>query len=485
MKLLVELISFLASREINTIETPRQDSAQSLMDGIGEGSIKTREDAESKLFPKTTHQSLYYRRAKNRLIPRLINSILSTNEEKNPNRYDKVLVRCHRARCATHILISKGRRRAATLIAQEYLKTARIYHFTDLIIDFLEVIRDSYTSSGNQNEFKKYQDLLIHYRDIKRLEGLAMDYHRDMEIKLSISKNPSADAIQLCKEYSNTIKRMALGSGSFKINYCAFSLDAIYYQMIKDYDQLRKNSEEALEYFSSLDFDSNLPKRAFLSFLIPILIMDNQFTEANQRIDEVLVNITKGSRNWIIFHQYKAIIGFYSKDYQTSLDIVNKTKKFIANKKLSQEFRIYEAFIHLLFISGRIKGDPGKFRLGKFLNEVTTQEKDKKGMNVNVLILQIIFYLYQKEWGKIIDRMEPIQTYRYRHLNEDSSIRNNQFLKLLLLLPKHNFILEPIKAEAQPILKELEETPSNLMNHLDMEIVPYPTLWEITEEMLL
>ena len=74
-------------------------------------------------------------------------------------------------------------------------------------------------------------------------------------------------------------------------------------------------------------------------------------------------------------------------------------------------------------------------------------------MNVKILILQILFLLHDKKWGAIIDRMEPLQSYRYRYLHNDSSTdRSNQFLKLLQLLPKHSFVLKPIDKDATPIL---------------------------------
>ena len=486
MKALRNLTSIMLSNRLDVIESSKEDAAMQLFNGINRGVFSTQKEAEEMLFPDANHKGVYYRRARRKLLTRLVNSFLAINEESNSNKYNKAFVDISKKLTAAKILISKGKRNTATLIAEDAIKVAMKYHFTEIVVELAEIIRDFYAVSGIYNKYKVYKEILEEYRTIRALEDLVVDYHRELETRLLKSKNPEKKTIELSKTYAEEARRLSLNHNSFKLNYFTHSIYAIYYQIIKDYDSLKKNSEKALAYFQSLPFDSNLPKRAFLSFLIPILIMEGQFEEANEKIEDCLKDTAKGGRNWIAFNQYKIINAFYAGDYQTGYEVMQLIRQYPLYKKLEEEFRIYEAFLHFFALTGRIKGHKKAFRLGKFLNETPIQGKDKKGMNVNILILQILFLLHDKKWGAIIDRMEPLQSYRYRYLHNDSSTdRSNQFLKLLQLLPKHSFVLEPIEKDAAPILEQLHSTPSNLMNHLDMEIVPYTVIWKMIRELLI
>lgn len=486
MEILKNLIEIVHKSQIDTLENCKEDNGLLLYKAINEGKVNTTKEAADLLFPNSNHKSLYARRAKKRLLSRIINSILSLNEESNSNDYNKSFVTQTKKLAAVKILLSKGNRSAAIGIAENTIKQAIKYHFTEIVIGLSEILRNHYASPGNSEKYNHFQALLLEYRQLRDYEEQASDRHRELQNLIAQSKTPDETTIKLSIKYADEFQKIIGQYNSHKLNFFAYSLNSIKYQVTKNYKALKTNCEEALNYFNNLPFDSNPPKRAFQSFLIPILITEGQHNEAFQTIQSCLVNTKRGGRNWIAFNQYKIINAFYAEEYQTGYDVMQMIQGHSLYKKLEEEFRVYEAFLHFFSLTDRLDIKRGKFKLGKFLNEVTILEKDKKGMNVNILILQILFLLHQKKWGAIIDRMEPLQNYRYRHLHNDSSTnRSNQFLKLLQLLPKHSFILEPIEKEASPILSELESTPSNLMNHLDMEIVPYIDLWKMIKELLL
>ena len=99
--------------------------------------------------------------------------------------------------------------------------------------------------------------------------------------------------------------------------------------------------------------------------------------------------------------QYQILLGFQSGDYQTAQLAYQKSNEAAAAfPQLAEQWAIYQAYLEFLLPSGPDNG----FRLARFLNNVPSFSKDKRGMNINILILQVLFLLRQGKRGEIIDR---------------------------------------------------------------------------------
>ena len=103
-------------------------------------------------------------------------------------------------------------------------------------------------------------------------------------------------------------------------------------------------------------------------------------------------------------------------------------------------------------------------------------------MNINILILQIIFLVMNKKYSTIIDRIDALKRYTTRYLKKNDTFRSNCFIKMLVLLPEAHF--HPIRMEARTkeLFKKLQTVPPDVTG--DVEVVPYETLWECVLELL-
>ena len=126
-----------------------------------------------------------------------------------------------------------------------------------------------------------------------------------------------------------------------------------------------------------------------------------------------------------------------------------------------------------------------KIRVNKFLNEVPIYSKDKRGTNITILILHILFLLQQGKYGVIIDRMESLKTYAHRYLRKDDTYRSNCFIKMLMQLPAADFHKQGVIRKAQKYWEKLQAVPLEVANQsAEIEIVPYEMLWEFVLESL-
>ena len=189
---------------------------------------------------------------------------------------------------------------------------------------------------------------------------------------------------------------------------------------------------------------------------------------------------------------------FYKKDYQEAHNILNEAmnhRRFKTLPSAEQEsWKIYEGYIHLLIAAGKIEQSETqkqvrgkkKFRPARYLNSIPNFSKDKRGMNIPVLITHAIYLLYEKKYEKSYDRMLALQKYNERHLKEgDDTFRTWCFLQALLQIQKADFQRAGAEKRAAKYLQRMSNQPVQYLNapH-EVEAIPYEHFWEMAMDAL-
>ena len=202
----------------------------------------------------------------------------------------------------------------------------------------------------------------------------------------------------------------------------------------------------------------------------------------------------EGSFNWFKFQEYYFLLSMHSREYQQAYAVftaIVEHRKFKAlPENIREIWRIYEAYLHYLINTSHINSAAddkrfNRFRLGKFLNDTPIFSKDKRGMNIPILVIQILFMILQKKYDQAINRIDSIEKYCSRYLKKDDTYRSNNFIKLLLQIPASGFHRAAVERNAKRYLDNLQAVPAAKVNQTyEIEIVPYEDLWEIALESL-
>ena len=182
-------------------------------------------------------------------------------------------------------------------------------------------------------------------------------------------------------------------------------------------------------------------------------------------------------------------------DYQQAYTIYHQV---IGHKRFSQfknhfaeTWELNRQYLHFLFLIGRVKPDKddktyNNIRLGRFLNQVPSFAKDKQGMNMPVLIIQLCILIQQKKHDAAEERVEALEKYLARHVRKNNpNYRSNLFLKMLLQVPIAGFQKKLVQKKAQKYIKKMEQVDLEYggQSHA-VEIIPYATLWKYILEVL-
>ena len=183
------------------------------------------------------------------------------------------------------------------------------------------------------------------------------------------------------------------------------------------------------------------------------------------------------------------MLSMHTRNYQDAYEVFLQTvehKRFkFLPPSLVEIWKIYEAYLYYLIALQQVavdkKGEAhfARFRMNKFLNETPIFSQDRRGMNIPILVIQILFMVHSKQFNLAIDRIEAINKYCFRYLRQDETFRSNSFIKMLLTIPENSFHRAGVLRKAEKYFRKMEEFPQNLAaQSYEVEVIPYEDLWE-------
>ena len=495
------LIKVISKNKVKQIEIIGEDfedksKTQELYDLLVKSEIKNDREGEEYFYPGLPNQSLYFNRLKRKLKSRLYNTLFFIDVNR-PNFSDlqRAYYTCYKDATAVKILIGRLARKPAITLAEKTIKKAITFDFTDITLELGRTLRLHYSSiEGNKKKYIYFNNIVNNYSKIYLAELKAEEYYSNITSNFTGSQSTKPELLDSVIAYCSELREIIKEHNSYKLNLNSYMLFVLRFEIENDFKNTLKVCNEAIDYFDSKP--QIVSKSIVMIFSLKILvsyIMLRKFEEGEKTAKKCLTLQPEGSINWLIALNYYVILSFRSSQfdkayslYKKAIKHLNTDNKIIAS---SEHWKVYEALISYLIAIKKIKQeykiDEGNFRLFKFLNDVPTYSKDKQGINITILIIQILFLLQNGKYGEIIDRTESLKTYVHRYLRRDHTFRSNCFIKMLLCLPAASFHKAGVIRKAKKYVDLLKSVPiENANQSPEVEIIEYETLWEFVLESL-
>lgn len=452
------------------------------------GSVKTDEEALGLLYNSKKTGNKYYN-LKERLKERLTFAVtLLESKKKNFSSRQSAFFECNRKWSAAMVLLSKQSRTAA--IGQlESLLSHTIYHeFTELTVSIAALLRVFFgTINGNHDKYHKYHKIHEQYQQVWYYENEVESVYADLMRHYLGTRAPATSLKQHAREAFEKIRPALASCDYFKVQLSGRLIELKAHE--GDYLATANLCEAAIRFFQTKPYDSRLPLQAFYYNLIGAYIQLKAFEKGEATVTSYQSVAEEGTFNWFKLQELYFQLAMHTGNYETGLSVFSNVKKHLRSDWLPTEtaeiWKIYEAYIYYLVLVGKI-ADPGSidrigFKPGKFLNEIPTFSRDKRGMNIPILIIQILIMIARKEHGPTIDRMEAIKKYCSRYLKKgDETFRSNCFIKMLLQIPAFSFHQEAVNRHTKNLHEQLLAAPLNASGQAhEIEVIPYEILWEL------
>ncbi len=495
MKKLKELISLIDLNKTKSIEIIDKgiDSDTKLMqlyNGIRKGKVTSDEEAMAHLYPDGSNRNAYYK-LKHTLRERLFNTIFFIDvKSKKYSDIHNAKLRVQKLNNLLGILLTKGLKQNAIFIAEKGLKIAQTYEFTAEQLFMARVLR-THTAAilGSHDEFRYYDQMLKECTERLNAELEVEGVFFELLIHYVNSKSTKPFIHEMSQKYLSQPDRLIPSKPSANWVYHLTMIKVVKYMSINEYEKTLAICEEGLAHIKALPFLHTKSIINISSQATSCCIQLRLYEKGEANILAGLEIMEKGIYNWFKYKELYVSLCFHTQRYQKAWSIFNEVTEHRKFKTLHDNVRevwkVYEAWLYFFINAGKITPcDEDKaqkrFRISRYANEVPIFFKDKRGLNVPILISQIMLLLQQKNYDLVIDRMEAIEKYKDRYVDKVHNLRSNIFIHMLLIIPKAYFKRKLVLEKTEKDRKKLAGIPLNMANQsADIEVLPYEDIWEI------
>ncbi|MCB0641680.1 MAG: hypothetical protein KDC44_08570 [Phaeodactylibacter sp.] len=449
------------------------------------------DDAAAQAFYNAPPTDPRYKKLKNKVRKRIINTLFLVDlNQPSFTDYERAYYACCKDWAAAKILFRKEAREAGIHICHRVHRIALKYEFTELVIDTARILRLHYGERGGDiKRYEGYNELFKEHEHIWQMENLAEEHYTSLVIYYVNSKSYKQEiheqASRLFAELAPALQQYETA----KLHMIGNLIQVIACMSVNDYTTTINVCRRAIDFFEAKPFTYKTALNVFLYQKLVCLTQLREYDEGKRIAEKSLKLLEAGTFNWFKCQELYFTLSLHTGNYQQALQIydqVQRNKRFsFLPLNIQEIWTIYEAYLYYLveveqmeFTQSKVKLK--KFRLGKFLNEVPIFSKDKRGLNIPILVIQILFLISRKKYDEAIDRIEAIEKYCSRYLRKNETFRSNCFIKMLLQIPISSFHKAGVKRRAQPYYDKLLEAPLEIAQQVhEIEIIPYEDLWQM------
>ena len=495
MKVLLEMIKsvnlyhYPNSLQVLGKFKPTPNRTTKLYEGIKSGKFTTDEDAAMAVL-NCSPKDQVYKNLKGDLRNRVINTLFFIDPKKFKinSKHNQIAIHCDKRWVAAKILLRIGAKNAGIQIAQKVLQEAQKAGIVHMIADIALYLRFHYgTVIGDQKKFEYYNNLFHKYEQIQVWENKAQEYYIKLALSYTKSKAEKSAIHEKAKEFYNKLKEHIEKYKTYNLIYYGGLVKLITHMSINDYQKSLDVCDETLTLLNSNPLFPSLVKATFMLQQLICCIQLKQFEKGEELIEKSMEFLKPGYYNWFKHQELFFLLSTHTRNYQRAYEVLKQTlntKGFSNLDNNSKEvWKIYELYTKYLISQDKIiveGGKPKKIYIGKLMNELPSYSQDKRGLNIAILIIQILFYVQRKQYDKAISRIDAIEKYCSRYLKKDNEFRSNCFIKMILQLPVARFHPAAALRKADNYYEKLKGCSIDVAKQAhSIEIIPYEDLWEI------
>jgi hypothetical protein len=465
-----------------------------LYDLIAAGSVQTDEEAMVAIFGK--NQKVKYRRLKIALREYLLQMLLFLDLNL-PHFHERqtLYYASYKKWAGVKLLTGRGAHLSALEVSKTTLKQAEKFEFTDIAVDILRSLRLYYGSMiGDLKQFDLYKERCAEYEQIFHYENLAEELYTDLIVRYVNTKETQSEVHEAARTSFERLQGALDRYGTYRLHFVGRLLEVLIYTSINNYEETVVVCDKAIRFFEAKPYIATVPLQVFLYQEMVCYVQLRNYEAGEKAAQRGLQFLERGAFNWFKYQELLLLLSLHSGNYQRAYELYIETtsqKRFnTLPSGVGQIWKIFEAYLFFLIqvelVEDNHRYSPfSKFRMGRFVNEVPLYSKDKRGMNIPILIVQILYLIQQKREGEVVDRVEAIGKYISRYITKKDNYRSACFINMLLQIPANSFHRVAVERHTQKYNRMLESMPLDFARQAhDIEIIPYEQLWDMTLDLL-
>ena len=417
----------------------------------------------------------YYKDLKSRTL-QILQAFVVVSPTKGASSLKKKLENCQKKFLVSHKFLTKGDREEGFRLAKQAYLEAEEYGFTHLACELATMLQHEYIYfQKNRREAAKYAaKARLHLQDYLAEKEAEICFNEVVE-----QLHYSTITIDKIEDIINKISSIESQSAKYKV-YATF-LKVLYGLQREEYKYIITNCRLVLHFFKSHKGIYPTQYFFFLQNQGMAQIALSQYAQAAASFEQAKQYTNNKPHNIYTIQFYTMLNALHARNYALAYELYQKNKKCkIAH--IRQHFAIAEAYLCFLTYTGHLQLQRS-FRMSKYLNETFKAQQEKQGNNINILIAELLVYL-ARDRGKLIDRIEGIKHYIYRHLKGEDTQRARWFLKIICTLPSVDFHPILLQRKCKKQISLLGNSTIRMGANLAIEFIPLDYLLALVLQQL-
>ena len=444
-----ELVHIVTKQKVSQIDILTENSqldtkSRRLLEGLRDNRITSDEEALIALYPDGNRRA--YQKLKKRLYNRLLNTLFFIDVKKyHKGKKEKIKDSLYKEYSQIMLISGQGHRELAIKMASKLIEKSIHYEAFDLCLLLSSLLQEYYAVWKPNNRFLNYytgvyDEITKKNEELRKVTFVWTDLVKSLMSKRTNQLNSESSSKYLSKLTTlNNLK-----GSSFIFDYRLFSSWIIFFWLKKEFTKQLEICNDALDHLEAINQKYSIHGLSFVNYKGIAELNLRKYKNAEITLNSILNNfpLTPGKIHWYNVQNYLFLTKVLLRKYEGAFKIVSEVVQLRGfsktDKKWKEPWLIKEAYVNLLIKVGKIEKTIfegvhlRKFRINKFVNEVPHFFKDKRGQNVSILIAQFIYLLIENKTNEMHDRLDGLKQYSYRYLRNDSTLRSNCFIKMLL-----------------------------------------------------
>jgi hypothetical protein len=476
---------------------PENSNLSAFMEIIAQGEISNEQEVAYEIFGESV-SSTHYKSMKSYLVSKVVQQLISIDLSSSElSEYAKALFKAYKYLFVVRTLLSLGNRAAAIHFAKRLLKLADKFEFYIVSIALLQELRAYAVQVGNEAQHQKY--LLDYERKIELLKDESTIKSLEEKVLIHFTKSLFVDE-KFRSEIVHSLKIVStiLAKRETYLSRLAnYRLHYVYYQVKGKPLRSAHICQQAIKYMEGRPHMSPPSRLAeFALYELENYILARDFSQGKKAIAYCESKINSGMMLWFTFKQYHFLLMMQTTQFTEASKIFEEVTAHERYDSLSslikERWALFGLYIKYVTQSNGIRSvhdetTPSykksylvrdkKFKEG-MLN-FPTYKKDKRGLNVAILTLNILVALEENKLDLLLRQEEALSSYRFKYLNEKHCHQSFVLFKLIRLMTKNDFELSRIEKKASAIEKDLhiaEVKPGEVFENI--QILPAEWVWQ-------
>ena len=378
---------------------------------------------------------------------------------------------------------------SAMSLATKLMKQAGRFDFTLLCMDIASYLRIQYgLRESNDHKFREANEQFLQYKKLYEVECQAEELYTLLIVRYVNNRSAQHDVHTLSVTYFDEVSSYMAQYKSYKLQMYGYLIGLLRYTSISDYASAKDFCMEAIQFFNDCPYEARTPLQIFHYQNLICNIQLKQFEAGQVSAHKCLHYMKEGTFNWFKYQELFLHLSLHSKEYgqsEKTLRYVLKHPRFEFLPDNTKElWTIYQSYIYYLSSMGMVETSIyDKFNLARFERQTPIFSKDKGGLNIAIIIVRILILLKQRSYRQILDELDAVNQYCYRHLRGENTKRSYYFIKMLLTIPFAQFNADTVATKVATFQQKLSKIPFQVANQThEIEMIPYEDLWEIMME---